>query len=203
MIVTRSTRNSQRMPPTNQTDQRFIDGIAKGDSKVLEEIYATYSHHIAKLVAANNGTSEDARDVFQEGLMVLFRKVRSGDFELTSGFLTYFYAVCRHIWLKKLRKKGHSMVTFEDTMGYREVKSVEADYLKKERYTLYLNTFKLLGEGCRAVLELYAQGKSMKEIAATMGFASENYAKKRKFQCKKKLLLLIDKDDAYHELKSP
>ena len=190
------------MPLKNSSDQRFIRGIAQGNPFILKEIYATYQPAITKLVESNNGSMEDAQDVFQEGLTVVYRKARTEDFRLTSSFLTYFYSVCRFIWLKKLRKKSRAMVTFEDTMGFSNEHSVEADFLKKERYALYIDSLKKLGEGCQKVLSLYAQSVSMKEIARQMGYASENYAKKRKFSCKKKLLLLIEQDKRYSELRT-
>ena len=60
----------------------------------------------------NSGSEEDARDLFQEGLVVIFEKVSSGDLKLSSAFRTYFYAVCRNKWLMVLRRKrtGPQMV---------------------------------------------------------------------------------------------
>ena len=84
-------------------DQRFIRGIAKGDIKILEEIYAKYSDPIVKLVRQHKGTKDDARDVIQEALTIIYLKTKKTDIQLTSKFLTYFFAICRNIWLKMLR----------------------------------------------------------------------------------------------------
>ena len=133
-------------------DQRLIDGIAAGDPKILNEIYTNYSKAILHLVETNNGNADDAQDVFQEGMMVLFRKARAADFQLTSNFLTYFYSVCRHIWWKKRDKKGRTTSDLDAVQETADDASIEQDIFRKERYTLYLQKLKQLSEGCQKVL---------------------------------------------------
>jgi hypothetical protein len=67
---------------------------------------------------------------------------------------------------------------------------------------LYREKFQLLGDDCQKLLTLYFEKKNMEDIAKAMGFGSEGYARKRKFQCKEKLTKLIKSDERYGELKS-
>ena len=91
---------------TNQTTNNYyIDGIRNNNSKIINEIYEKYSKAIIQYVTSNNGSADDAQDVFQEGMIVLFQKVHTPDFELTSSLLTYFYSICKFIWSNRLRKK--------------------------------------------------------------------------------------------------
>jgi len=62
-----------------------------------------------------------------------------------------------------------------------------------------LDKLKEISAGCRQVLELYTQGKKVKEIAKIMGFKSEGYARKRKFKCKEQLINRIKQDSRYEE----
>jgi len=51
----------------------------------------------------------------------------------------------------------------------------------------------------RKVLEMfYFNGSSMKDIAVEMGYGSEGYARKRKYQCMNKLKQLIRNDTRYN-----
>ena len=40
----------------------------------------------------NNGDEDDAKDVYQEGIIIVYNKIKSGDFELTSKLKTYIYS---------------------------------------------------------------------------------------------------------------
>jgi RNA polymerase sigma factor (sigma-70 family) len=184
---------------TNHPDYKYIQGIASSDSKVLDEIYIKYSKAILKLVVDNNGTTDDAKDVIQESLIIIYKKAKKGDFQLTSSFLTYFYAVARHVWWKMLKKKRTNGVSIHENLALIDDNNVEEVILYSEKHNFYLNKLKELSEGCRQILELYIAGKKMKEVVVIMGFKSVGYARKRKFKCKEQLMNLIEKDSKYSE----
>ncbi len=185
------------MAQLEHKDQKYLEGIKNGDSKILEEIYVNYAPAILKLVKQNNGTAEDARDVIQESLIIVLKKVRNSDLKLTSTFLTYFYSICRHVWWKMLKKNKRTTVTIEGELGLIDSTDIEKEIIQRERHQFYLKKMEELSAGCRQILRLYIEGKRMKEIVAIMGFKSEGYARKRKFKCKEKLLNRI-KNDAYY-----
>ena len=181
----------------------YIKGILNGDPQLINEIYENYHQAILKLVQNYNGTAEDARDVFQEGLMLIYRKAQQPDFQLSSSFFTYFYAICRNIWSNQTRKKSFGEVTLND-----EMKSMVKDdspimLEQNEQYILYRKKFLELGEDCQQLLSLFLQKISLREIAKKMGLSSEGYAKKKKYKCKEKLITLIQNDPSYKELAYP
>lgn len=184
-------------------NQVYIDGIKQGNPKVIQQIYADFHQVITHLVETHNGTEDDAQDVFQEGLLMMYQKVQTPDFKLTSSFLTYFYAVCRNIWSNKLRKKSSTEVTFDNaTLSMIEDEPVSV-LEQNEQYFLYRKMFLRLGADCQKVLNLFLQKVKMSEIMQQMGYGSISYTKKRKFMCKKKLVQLIQNDSSFQELKSP
>ena len=95
----------------------YIQGLITGDERILKEIYSKYSLAITEFVQRYNGTREDARDVMQEGLIIVYKKVQQPDFTLKSSFFTFFYAVCRNVWLKILSRKKLKTVTIEGNLG--------------------------------------------------------------------------------------
>ena len=72
---------------------------------LLERIYKTSFPGVSKYVMANGGTSDDACDIFQEAMMVVWINVREGKFRfLENGTLGgYIYQVARHKWLDHLK----------------------------------------------------------------------------------------------------
>jgi len=178
-----------------------MEGIKEGDPKVIRSIYKEFEKVILHLVETNKGSREDAHDVFQEGLMLMYQKSKQTDFQLTSSFSTYFYAVCRNIWSNKLRKKSRTEVTFDNKMLSIIENISITDIEENEEYSLYRKKFLELGEDCQKVLDLFLHRTGMTEIMKQMGYGSVSYTKKRKFICKQKLVQLIKKDPKFKELR--
>lgn len=188
------------MPVKEVNSQDYIDGIKRGDPVVISLIYKKYHKAIVQLVERMQGTKEDAHDVFQEGLVLIYQKVHQSNFELTSSFLTYFYAVCRNIWYNKLRKKTNREVTLDNKMILMLKEEPVFGIEENEQYFLYRKMFLRLGRDCQKILDLFLQKVSMEQIMEQMGYGSVSYTKKRKFLCKEKLIKMIQEDPCYQEL---
>ena len=150
---------------------------------------------------ANNGTEEAARDIFQEAILIIFKKVKSDNLSLSASFFTYLYAVCRNLWLKRLEKKGKMRVTDSEIPELKDESDWEMVIEEEERFRLFRSKFQSLSENCQQLLSLFFKKTSMKEIVDIMGFSSVQYAKKRKFQCKEHLVALVRSDVRFKNLK--
>lgn len=190
------------MSTSSPENQDYIQGILTNNHQVVRTIYEKYHKAIIQLVETNRGTKEDAKDVFQEALLLIYQKAKQPDFQLTSSFFTYFYAICRNIWSNKTRKKAFGEVTLSDEKASMLIEDDTEQYHKNEQYILYRRKFLELGESCQQVLTLFLKKVSLKEIAVQLGLSSEGYAKKKKYQCKKQLVKLIQMDTSYQELKA-
>ena len=70
------------------TDQEIFEKICQGDEKALEVLYKKYYRMMTKLVISNSGTEEEAKDIYQEALVVFWQKAVSGKLVLTSKIST-------------------------------------------------------------------------------------------------------------------
>lgn len=181
-------------------DRIYIEGLLQHDKEVLEKIYKNFSNRIESHIIKNGGTVEDAKDVFQDALMVIYNKSQQKDFQLTSQFYTYLFGIARFIWIRKNQKKSNntSQLTNEDI--YKLDTDIEADLIAQERHNIYRSNFKKLGEQCQKLLELFYARKSMEEIAQIIGFKNGHTARNRKYRCQKKLEQMIRSDARYKEL---
>lgn len=183
------------------TNIDYLNGILNGDPAVLRKMYQTMFPLVAKMVSGQGGTDDDARDIFQEATVVIYNKAQLPGFSINFQFNTYFTAVCRNLWLNQLNKKSTSDVTIgTDTKLFEDPVSLELDYLTMERQQVFDAAFEQLGADCQKLLQLFFEKRSMTEIATEMGFASEGYARRRKFQCKDYLVELVKKQPQYLEL---
>lgn len=166
-------------------DAEVLDRIKSGDESAMDYLYRKYYRMMVKMVRKNSGTEDEARDIYQDALIVFWQKARRDDFVLTARISTFLYSVCNNLWLKELdRKSRHSR---EEAEG-----SVTHDHEKGERIKAIRECMQDLGDTCRKVLSYYYfDGLSMKDIALKLGFANAETAKTKKYKCKKSLDELV------------
>lgn len=181
------------------TNIEYLRGIANNDFSVLEKIYEESLPEVAKYVRRNSGTLDDAKDVFQEGILVIYRKVKDNKLELTTPFHVFLFSVCKRIWLKKMKKSYRKEVPFEDAGEFIYEEDFDEQFIKSRKWKLFNQKFQLLAEECQKVLKMLFNKRSGKEIAQAMGY-TEDYAKRKKYKCKQSLANLIKKDPAYKHL---
>jgi hypothetical protein len=75
------------------SEQELFERIKGSDEKALEYLYKKYYRMMTKLVITNSGTEEEARDVFQDALIVFWQKARSGNLVMTAKISTYIYSL--------------------------------------------------------------------------------------------------------------
>jgi RNA polymerase sigma factor (sigma-70 family) len=172
--------------PGSELDEKEIfERIKKGDEKALELIYKKYYRMMTKLVVTNSGTEEEARDVYQDALVVFWQKARSGNLILTSKMSTFIYSICQNLWRKELDRKKRLSNEQKDTPTTMDMDS-------PEREKIVAKCLDQLGETCRKVLMYYYFDEmSMQEIAEKLGFANTDTAKTKKYKCKQKLDELV------------
>lgn len=180
----------------------IIAGIRSRDNSVLQFVYKEYYPTVHHFITTNNGNADDAKDIFQECIIVIFRKLKDEDhFFLNSSFKTFIYSIARHLWLKHLRTLKYEGQKVNDHHKYIELKEEPFKIENEElRMSLYQKYYRQLPEDCQKILSLTAHDVSQKDIASQLGFSSENYIKKRKHYCKEFLITKIKEDPLYKDL---
>jgi RNA polymerase sigma factor (sigma-70 family) len=169
--------------------QRLLDGLRRGDSLIIKEIYAQFAPQICQLVEKNSGSADDAGDVFQEGIMACFDLSNRPGFQLSVPFGALFYKLCHNKWMDKLRaKKRQPEVSFVDDVRYEGVAEdvflmAEAAEQQRALHEKLDATFLMLSELCRQLLGLAKKGMPAATIAANLGMAEMGTYYRRKNAC--------------------
>lgn len=170
---------------TDSNEQALLKGLAGNDRKAVETIYRNHYRMIQTLIISNSGTSDDARDVFQEALIVLYEKAKSGSFELHAQLKTYIYAVCRRLWLNKLvlhKRFSGDLSDAPETIATEE--DIEMHELRSRDFDMMEQALQNLGEPCKELLEsYYLKKRNMSEIAREFGYTNAENAKNQKYKC--------------------
>ncbi|MBN1115820.1 MAG: sigma-70 family RNA polymerase sigma factor [Bacteroidales bacterium] len=186
------------------SDEQILKGILRHDNLILQYIYKEYYYKVSFFIKKNQGSEDDANDVFQEAIIVIYRKLKENDLIFDkSSFHGYLFSVCRFLWLKQLEKRKIEKDKLNDTLPYQDdlyddnlVEIVE----KNDRYSLYQKHFKTLGSDCQKLLQLFFDKVPLKDIARIMGYKGEKYAKTRKYKCKEILINRIKQDTEYKKI---
>ncbi|MDY8135204.1 sigma-70 family RNA polymerase sigma factor [Aquimarina sp. 2201CG5-10] len=187
---------------TYHNDQRIIKGIQTGDEAVIKAFYKKNLIYIRGYILKNRGSEADVEDVFQDALIWMYQKFRSECLRKDVSIHTYFYGICKNMWRNRLRQKTRLIL---DEIHFKNLELDENYIIDKislnEKEQLYRKCFLKLSRSNRELLNLFFEGKSMKEIAKIMGY-SEGYTRKKKFQSKKALLEIIENNQVYQELRT-
>ncbi len=166
-------------------DSQILKRIKSGDESALDLIYKKNYKMMTRMVINNSGSEDEAKDIYQEAILIFWQKVRKKDFVLTSKISTYIYSVCQNLWRKELERKSRLSHESKDSEEY-------MDFDKQEREAIIHECINSLGETCQKVLKYYYfDNLSMQDIAKKMGFANADTAKTKKYKCKKELDKLI------------
>ena len=140
---------------------------------------------IQAFILNNNGSVDDARDIFQEAMIVLYEKSRLETFSLNCQIKTYVYSICRRLWLKRLQQLNKfttQVENLEETVPVEE--EVEEHEKKNNDFILMENAMNKIGEPCKSLLDgYYLKKKSMQEIAEDFGYTNSDNAKTQKYKC--------------------
>lgn len=187
----------------NYTEKELVCGITNEDNDVIRYIYKNSYRPVRHLVKRNSGSEEDARDIFQDSLVVLYRKLKAGSLKLSCSVSTFIYSVARLLWLKELKTRGKENISIDDYDGWVDEESnIIRIYEQNERLLFYRRIFEQLSEDCKKILRMVMKSYTISEITRIMGYSSVQHTKNRRYRCKKALVNRIIQNPEYNELKN-
>ncbi|WP_299243564.1 sigma-70 family RNA polymerase sigma factor [uncultured Aquimarina sp.] len=181
-------------------NQHIIDGIIAGDNSVLKSFYKRNLPPVRRLILKYNGITEDVEDIFQEALVLLYHKLRSGDLELHKSIHIYFIGICKNMWRNQLRKQRISeyyQLCEKSTPDPSD--SIIDTLTKKHQQNVFNKHFDTLSNTNKSILRLFFEEKSNRDIANITG-CSEGYTRKKKCIIKERLHKMVQSDPIYGEL---
>ena len=83
-----------------------INAIKANDESMLKALYNDNYYKVEKYVLTNNGSEDQAKDIFQEAFIAVWRNIQLDKFTPAneSSLAGYIYQVARNKWLDHLRK---------------------------------------------------------------------------------------------------
>ena len=174
---------------TKEMNEKIINGILSGSQQVFNELYENEFPKVVRLITKNSGSVDFAKDIFQDGLIILIEKVNRMELDLTCEIETYLYSICRLLWLEQLRKRKKS-ITLDDPYDHYEsdLTIIIHDTESPDIYEAVNNEIDKLGKPCRQLLEgYYYRNMSWNEIASELGYKNAASARNQKYKYLEKI----------------
>ncbi len=174
-------------------EQALLKGLANNDSRAIETIYKDNFTMVQSFILHNNGSYDDARDIFQEAMIALYEKAQSESFVLTCQIKTYVYSICRRLWLKRLQQLGrysNQVDNLDETVPVEE--DLDLHEKRNAEFAIMDRAMNSLGEPCKSLLEgYYLKKMGMQELASEFGYTNADNAKNQKYKCLMRLKKLF------------
>ncbi len=164
----------------------WVIGLRRNDPEVLGTLYNAHYPTVRTYVLRNSGTEDDARDVFQEAILVLWLKVKDGQLIPEADPGGFLYRVAKNKWLDVVRSAAHKhMKVIHDDRLQDPLDGSEETI--EERLVRLRGVYEKLDDKCRNVLDqFYFERKDLATIAAAMGVTEES-VRTIKYRCMMKL----------------
>lgn len=186
----------------NHTSENILKGISENDRVVIQYVYDKYYNGLKVFVLSHGGDEEDAKDLFQDGIVIIYEQVRQKNLVLQNQFISYFYSICKYQWMNLLRERNKMNYKFLEAefeyekQAWNENKLEIDEIIEKERRSkLYQLNFLKLSNECQKLLKKVTEGLNVDEITRAMNYKTKNFTYKKRRICKERLIKLIKNED--------
>jgi RNA polymerase sigma-70 factor (ECF subfamily) len=172
------------------SDEVVIRRIADGDQLAMRTLFARYRVAIYRWLLRLVSDEALAEDLLSDVFLDVWRKAAS--FEARSSVATWLLAIARYKALSARRQQPHAELNDELASTVADpADDPELVLQKKDRAELLRQSLAKLSREHGEVIDLvYYHGKSVKEVAETIGI-NEATVKTRMFYARKKLAQLV------------
>jgi RNA polymerase sigma factor (sigma-70 family) len=184
-----------------ESDDDILKALLQGgesEEKALRGMYLSLLPMVVQHITRNNGSRDDAMDVFQDALIVFTEHVHKGSFQRRSSISTYVMGIVRNAWNNRLRRKGYGDGYASEMKHLLEDEREPAPdvpdqmWMDQERENMIALLLSKLGDKCREILQKrFWEGLKMEQIAERMAYKNGQIAKNKHFRCLEELRELL------------
>lgn len=167
------------------SDTELLAALRNGsEEQAFTQLYR-HLPDVMSLVRNHGGSRSEARDLFQDALVILHEKAQDSGFVFSGSLSAYVYGICRNLWLAEIRLKGKAR-KYEEALLAQPFNDHVATTSEPDEPLMQLaeRAFAALGDKCRDLLtRFYLRNEPLAAIAQAFGYAGEGAAKTRKYKC--------------------
>ena len=190
-------------PSVISDDEEIIRNLKESKTvkrKAEEDLFSKYSYFIKEGINKYSLDQEDAFNAYSDTILQAIGNVAADRFEKRSSLKTYIYRIFTNKCVDLIRKKTtnkssvHQTAPISDmlTMISDPAKTIIQQLIEKNDIELLKTKLNEIGENCKQLLSMFAEGYNDKEIAMNMEYKSADVVKTSRLRCLDKLRQLYN-----------
>jgi len=159
---------------------KFSNRTAEEREKLFIGLYKNAFPAVARYVSKMGGTFDEAKDIFQDALVIYYEKSVECSFKLKTNEKAYLLGIAKHLWLKKHRENTRNVPV--DNLDIENEEATQASDKK------VLNFLQTAGKKCMDLLRsFYYDQLPLADAAELFGFSGVRSATVQKYKCLEKV----------------
>jgi DNA-directed RNA polymerase specialized sigma24 family protein len=173
-----------------------LEDVAAERKTLFMHLYQQAFPLVAKYVHTMGGTFEEAKDVFQDALVIYYEKLATSNVNLTFSERSYILGIAKHLWSKKNKLNNRYTSLPDSLQGIAMEESAGQSSAEKVLELLHTS-----GQKCMELLRAFYYDKlPMYKIASRFKFSSDRSATVQKYKCLEKVRDIVkDKSLTYED----
>lgn len=184
---------------------QLIRSGARGQEKAARYLYSNMRlrNSVRKAMGIGARNDTDYWDVYHTLIIQFFKYVvKHPEFELGDNYYNYMIKAAQNLWYMELRKRKKHPSSLPEKFDVLDVgeMSIERVIENDETRSMIDQILSKIGSKCKDVLMMWAEGRKMEEIRMDLGLNTLVAARKRKFDCLKRVIKYLDQHPVLKKL---
>jgi DNA-directed RNA polymerase specialized sigma24 family protein len=178
------------------TQTMETEDVAAERKVLFMQLYQQAFPLVARYVHTMGGSFDEAKDVFQDALVIYYEKLATTGVDLQHSEKSYILGIARHCWAKKY-KLNNQYTALPDSLAGIAMEEPSGNSSAEKLLELLHSS----GQKCMALLRAFYYDKlPMQKIASLFGFSGERSATVQKYKCLEKVKDIVkDKSLTYED----
>jgi len=164
----------------------------------FEYLYEEVFPVVADMVSKQGGSFHDAKDIFQDALIIFYEKNVNGELHVKLSDEAYIVGIAKHLWNKKFKSRYRLL-----SLDFLEKEIIlPRDYIEIEtmKTNRLLRLLEVAGKKCIELLRsIYYDKLSMNEVSQVHGFSNPHSASVQKYKCIEKIKVIVEQKSLNYE----
>jgi RNA polymerase sigma factor (sigma-70 family) len=174
----------------------MVTCLTREEESYFSILYGSAFPGVARFVSRHKGTFQDAKDIFQDALIIFYEKTKQDAHPVKVSAEAYIFGIAKHLWIKKYKRSRAevSLDEFETSI------IIPDDYYQTVESDKLLQFLSAAGEKCLALLQAFYYSRiPVAQIMNIFGYRNEHTASVQKFKCLEKIRDKIKAKSLHYE----
>ena len=179
-------------------EREIIDSIRQPGSerkKGEERLFNRFAYLIKEGIYKYSLLQEEAFDLYSDTIISAIEKIADGSFQQRSSLKTWVFQIFHNKYVDLLRKKTTNKQSIHKTLSISDMlfqisdasKTIIQELAEKTDWEVLRQKLNQVGDNCRQMLLLWAEGYTDKDIAISMEYKTSDVVKTSRLRCLEKL----------------